>query len=165
MLGDDIMVDEAKVLRGMIDAHMETGCSVVALMEVPRKEISAYGCAATSVDEGVLRPITRIVEKPPVESAPSNLAVMGRYLFTPTVFDMLEEVQPGVGGEIQLTDAIALLLEREQVLGYVFQEGRFDIGKKIDYLRATVELALARDDLRDEFVEVLREVVEREDLG
>jgi UTP--glucose-1-phosphate uridylyltransferase len=165
MLGDDIMVDEAKVLRGMIDAHMETGCSVVALMEVPRDEISAYGCAATSTDEGVLRPITRIVEKPPAETAPSNLAVMGRYLFTPTVFDMLEEVEPGVGGEIQLTDAIALLLEREQVLGYVFQEGRFDIGKKIDYLRATVELALARDDLRDEFVEVLREVLQREALS
>ena len=165
MLGDDIMVDEAKVLRGMVDAHMETGCSVVALMEVPPEEISAYGCAATSTDEGVLRPITAIVEKPPAETAPSNLAVMGRYLFTPTIFEMLEDVQPGVGGEIQLTDAIAALLGHEQVLGYVFHHGRFDIGKKIDYLRATVELALARDDLRDDFVEVLREVLEREALG
>ena len=165
MLGDDIMVDDAKVLRGMIDAHMETGCSVVALMEVPKEEISAYGCAATSTDDGVLRSITRIVEKPPAATAPSNLAVMGRYLFTPAIFDQLEDLEPGVGGEIQLTDAIAMLLAQEQVLGYVFHEGRFDIGKKIDYLRATVELALARDDLRDDFLDVLRDVVEREGLG
>jgi UTP--glucose-1-phosphate uridylyltransferase len=163
MLGDDIMVDDANVLRGMIRAHEQTGASVVALMEVPPEEISSYGCAAVE-GEGTLCRITDIVEKPAVDVAPSNLAVMGRYLFTPTIFDKLAKVQPGVGGEIQLTDAIAGLMHDEPVYGYVFREGRFDIGKKIDYLRATVELALVRADLRDEFLDVLRDVAAREGL-
>ena len=165
MLGDDIMVDDATVLGGMIDAYVEHGSSVVALMEVPHDEIGSYGCAAVEGEEGTLRRITDIVEKPDPEVAPSNLAVMGRYLFTPTIFDLLEKLEPGVGGELQLTDAISELLEQEPVHGYVFSKGRFDIGKKIDYLRATVELALQRDDLRDDFLEVLRDVATREDLG
>ena len=109
--------------------------------------------------------VTEIVEKPDPDEAPSNLAVMGRYLFTPAIFDQLDKVQPGVGGEIQLTDAIAGLLEVESVYGYVFSEGRFDIGKKIDYLRATVELALRRADLGPEFREFLTEVARREGLA
>jgi UTP--glucose-1-phosphate uridylyltransferase len=171
MLGDDIMVDNSEVLSGMIAAHQETGASVVALMEVPAEEISAYGCAAvddSSPGSGLqenLKRITSIVEKPAMEDAPSNLAVMGRYLFNPSIFDKLDKVQPGVGGEIQLTDAISDLLAEEHVLGYVFKHGRFDIGKKIDYLRATVELALAREDLRDEFLEVLTGILERENLN
>ncbi|MEZ5237944.1 MAG: UTP--glucose-1-phosphate uridylyltransferase GalU [Microthrixaceae bacterium] len=165
MLGDDIMVDDSTVLSGMIDAYGEHGSSVVALMEVPRAEIGSYGCAAVEESEGTLRRITDIVEKPAPEDAPSNLAVMGRYLFTPAIFDRLEKLEPGVGGELQLTDAIEGLLQDEAVYGYVFSEGRFDIGKKIDYLRATVELALQREDLRDDFLEVLRDVARREDLG
>jgi UTP--glucose-1-phosphate uridylyltransferase len=89
---------------------------------------------------------------------------MGRYLFTPAIFDEISHLEPGVGGEIQLTDAIATLLTREPVFGYVFSEGRFDIGKKIDYLRATVELALRREDLGPEFREFLTEVVRREGI-
>jgi UTP--glucose-1-phosphate uridylyltransferase len=162
MLGDDIMVDDAKVLSGMIETHAETGCSVVALMEVPIAEIGAYGCAAVDRADGVVRRITELVEKPAPEVAPSNLAIMGRYLLTPAIFDRIDALEPGVGGEIQLTDAIAALMEDEAVYGYTFSEGRFDIGKKIDYLRATVELALTRDDLRDDFLEVLRDVVARE---
>ena len=165
MLGDDIMVDDSKVLTGMIDAHERTGASVVALMEVPLAEISAYGCAGVEASDTELPRITEIVEKPAPEAAPSNLGVMGRYLFTPAIFDKIEKLEPGVGGEIQLTDAIAALLDEEPVLGYVFSEGRFDIGKKIDYLRATVELALTRDDLREDFLAVLRDVARREDLG
>jgi len=162
MLGDDIMVDDAKVLSGMIETHAETGCSVVALMEVPIAEIGAYGCAAVDRSGGVVRRITELVEKPAPEVAPSNLAIMGRYLLTPAIFDRIDALEPGVGGEIQLTDAIAGLMEDEAVYGYTFSEGRFDIGKKIDYLRATVELALTRDDLRDDFLQVLRDVVARE---
>ncbi len=172
MLGDDIMVDDSTVLRGMIDSYGETGSSAVALMEVPREEIGSYGCAAvkdapvgSESADGALREITAIVEKPAPEDAPSNLAVMGRYLFTPAIFDKIEKLEPGVGGEIQLTDAISDLLADESVFGYVFSRGRFDIGKKIDYLRATVELALQRDDLRDDFLEVLRDVAQREDLS
>ncbi|MCP4435517.1 MAG: UTP--glucose-1-phosphate uridylyltransferase GalU [Actinomycetia bacterium] len=165
MLGDDIMVDDSEVLSGMIQAHQETGASVVALMEVPREEIGAYGCAAVDTDDGVLRRITEIVEKPDPSVAPSNLAVMGRYLFTSSIFDKIDKLEPGVGGEIQLTDAISDLLADEPVYGYTFSKGRFDIGKKIDYLRATVELALERDDLRKDFLEVLDTVARRENLN
>lgn len=164
MLGDDIMVDDSMVLTGMIDAYEQHDASVVALMEVPHEEIGSYGCAAVDGADPVLRRVTDIVEKPDPSDAPSDLAVMGRYLFTPTIFDLLDELEPGVGGELQLTDAISALLHKESVYGYVFSEGRFDIGKKIDYLRATVELGLAREDLREDFLEVLREVAEREDL-
>ena len=104
--------------------------------------------------------ILDIVEKPEPDEAPSNLAVMGRYVFTPEIFEELEQVQPGVGGEIQLTDAIAMLLADQAVYGYVFAEGRYDIGKKLDYLRATVELALDRDDLGPEFRAFLAELVQ-----
>lgn len=165
MLGDDIMVDDSRVLNGMLDAYDAHGASVVALMEVPSEEISSYGCAVVDSDGGALRRVTEIVEKPDADSAPSNLAVMGRYLFTPAIFEKLGKIGPGVGGEIQLTDGISALLDEEPVYGYVFKDGRFDIGKKIDYLRATVELALKRPDLREDFLEVLRDVARREDLS
>ncbi|MFI5044602.1 MAG: UTP--glucose-1-phosphate uridylyltransferase, partial [Acidimicrobiales bacterium] len=164
MLGDDIMDDESVVLEEMIKAYVEHDSSVVALMEVPKDQISAYGCAGVDERNGSLCRINEIVEKPDPAVAPSNLGVMGRYLFSPAIFDLLDDVQPGVGGEIQLTDAIAKLLETDTVYGYVFSEGRFDIGKKIDYLRATVELALRRDDLGPEFREFLTGVVRREGL-
>jgi UTP--glucose-1-phosphate uridylyltransferase len=164
MLGDDIMDEHSTVLKDMIKTFDEESSSVVALMEVPHADISAYGCAAVSDRDGSLCRIAEIVEKPEPELAPSNLAVMGRYLFTPAIFDELAHVEPGVGGEIQLTDAIATLLTREPVFGYVFTEGRFDIGKKIDYLRATVELALQREDLGPDFRSFLAEVVRREGI-
>ena len=164
MLGDDIMDDHSTVLPDMIKQFGETGSSIVALMEVPPESISAYGCAAVDDREGSLCRITGIVEKPAVEDAPSNLAVMGRYVFTPEIFEALEGVEPGVGGEIQLTDAIANLLASQSVYGWVFQAGRYDIGKKIDYLRATVEMALQREDLGPEFRQFLAEVVRREGI-
>ena len=165
MLGDDIMDDHSTVLPDMIKQFGATGSSIVALMEVPPESISAYGCAAVDDREGSLCRITGIVEKPAVEDAPSNLAVMGRYLFTPEIFAELEHVEPGVGGEIQLTDAIAGLLGHDDVYGWTFCDGRYDIGKKIDYLRATVELALQREDLGPEFRQFLAEVVRREGIA
>ena len=136
-------------------AHERYGRSVVALKEVAPAEISSYGCAAADAVEGDIVRVSEIVEKPTPEEAPSNLAVMGRYVFTPEIFDALERVQPGKDGEIQLTDAISLLLEEQTVYGYSFEQGRYDIGNKLDYLRATVELALARDDLGPAFSEFL----------
>ena len=165
MLGDDIMDDHSTVLADMIKQFDQSGSSIVALMEVPQENISAYGCAAVDDRDGSFCRITGIVEKPAVDVAPSNLAVMGRYLFTPEIFDELEHVEPGVGGEIQLTDAIARLLGHAEVFGWIFADGRYDIGKKIDYLRATVELALRRDDLGPEFREFLAEVVRREGIA
>jgi UTP--glucose-1-phosphate uridylyltransferase len=164
MLGDDIMDDHSSVLTDMIKGFDDHGSSVVALMEVDPDSISSYGCAAVRERTGPLCEITRIVEKPAVEDAPSNLAVMGRYLFTPDIFEHLAGLTPGVGGEIQLTDAIQRQLESGPVYGFTFTEGRFDIGKKIDYLRATVELALRRSDLGPEFRQFLAEVARREGL-
>jgi UTP--glucose-1-phosphate uridylyltransferase len=150
LLGDDIMHERAGVLASMLSAHRAAGSPVVALKEVAPADISAYGCAAVvpipEGDDNLVR-ITDIVEKPTVADAPSNLAVIGRYVLTPDIFDVLEQVKPGAGGEIQLTDAIKLLLEAQDVLGWTFRTGRYDVGNKLDYLRATVELALEREDL------------------
>jgi UTP--glucose-1-phosphate uridylyltransferase len=160
MLGDDIMDDECTVLSDMMKTHEETGASIIALSEFPIEEISSYGCVDPEFITEQLVRIGRIVEKPAPADAPSNLAVMGRYIFTPGIFDALSEIRPGVGGEIQLTDAIELLLHSETVHGWVFTEGRFDVGRKIDYLRATVELALVRSDLGDEFRDYLIDLVQ-----
>jgi UTP--glucose-1-phosphate uridylyltransferase len=165
MLGDDIMTEESDVLARMLAVHGERGCSVIALKEVPPAEISFYGSAAAEpVEDGLVR-VTGLVEKPAPEDAPSNLAVMGRYVFTPEIFDVLEDVQPGKGGEIQLTDGMALLLDDQPVYGVVFKDGRYDIGNKLDYLRAMVELALRRDDLGPEFRAFLSDLARRENLA
>ncbi len=159
MLGDDIMDDRNPVLSEMIATYDHYGRSVVALQEFPTEEISSYGCVDPEVVSDDLVQIRSIVEKPAPEDAPSNLAVMGRYVFTPEIFDALAEVRPGVGGEIQLTDAIGLLLDSQTVYGCVFDSGRYDIGKKLDYLRATVEMAVERDDLGPEFRDFLVDLV------
>ncbi|MFZ6005103.1 MAG: UTP--glucose-1-phosphate uridylyltransferase GalU [Actinomycetota bacterium] len=151
LLGDDIMDDESTVLQEMIEVHERTGSSVISCKEFPPDQISAYGCVAYEpAGERLLR-VKSIVEKPEVGQAPSSWAVLGRYVFTPGIFDAIDQVKPGKGGEIQLTDAIGVLLETEEVLGYTFVHGRYDVGNKLDYLRATVELALARPDLGPEF--------------
>ncbi len=165
LLGDDIMHPRAGVLKGMLDTYDRHQCSVVALMEVAKDEISSYGCAAAepTADPRVVS-VGELVEKPAPEVAPSNLAIMGRYLFTPAIFDHIDATPPGVGGEIQITDAMVRLMAHEPLLGYTFSEGRFDTGKKIDYLRAVVELALERPDLGPAFREILAEVAVREGL-
>jgi UTP--glucose-1-phosphate uridylyltransferase len=164
MLGDDIMHERAAVLDDMLQAHDHYHGSVIAVKEVERREIRFYGCATSApVDDQLVR-ILDLVEKPTVESAPSNLAVMGRYVFSPSIFDALDEVKPGSGGEIQLTDGIKLLLTEETVYGWTFADGRYDVGNKLDYLRATVELALEREDLGPGFRAFLAEVARREGL-
>ena len=164
LLGDDIMHRTAGVLKGMIDAYNEHHCSVVALMEVDPQDISSYGCASVNPLSERLREVTGLVEKPAVEDAPSNLAVMGRYLLTPSIFDDIAKTTPGVGGEIQITDAMVSLMEREKMLGFTFSEGRFDTGKKIDYLRAVVEFGLEREDLGPQFRSILSDIARREGL-
>ncbi|MCU1460917.1 MAG: UDP-glucose pyrophosphorylase [Acidimicrobiales bacterium] len=164
MLGDDIMVDDSNVLTDMVSVYERYGRSVVALKEFPRAEISAYGCVTPEAVDDTLVRVLGIVEKPAPEDAPSNLAVMGRYVFTPEIFDAIDRVPPGKGGEIQLTDAMALLLQEQTIYGYVFEDGRYDIGKKLDYLRATVELAIEREDLGPEFTAFLVDLVQRKKL-
>jgi UTP--glucose-1-phosphate uridylyltransferase len=162
LLADDLMVDDATLLRSMIGILERTGSSVVAIQEVTPEEISSYGCVEpASVDADGVVDIRRIVEKPARDVAPSNLAVIGRYVFTPEIFDALDRIEPGKGGELQLTDAIALLLGEQKVYGLPCQGGRYDVGQKLDFLRANIELALDRDDLGPAFAESLREIVQR----
>jgi len=156
LLGDDLIDERDRLLARMIDVRQQHGGCVIALMQVPAEQISLYGCAAveTTGDDDVLR-VTGMVEKPAPDKAPSDYAMIGRYVLSPAIFDVLRDTPPGRGGEIQLTDAIAILLGNQTVYGYVFADGRYDIGKKLDYLRATVELALERDDLGPEFQDFL----------
>lgn len=162
LLGDDIMHPDAGVLAGMLSTFEEHGKSVIALKEVPKADISSYGCAAVRPEKDNLVRIEDLVEKPAPDEAPSNLAVMGRYVFGPKIFEVLAETQPGRGGEIQLTDAIKLLAQEEPVYGWTFQYGRFDVGNKLEYLQATVELALEREDLGPSFRKFLVERLARD---
>jgi len=164
LLGDDIMDERSTVLQEMIAAFQRRQASVIAIKAFPREEVKYYGCIEADEEPDGLMNVHSIVEKPQPEDAPSELAVMGRYVFTPEIFEAIARTKPGVGGEIQLTDAIGALLSDQSVFGYVFEHGRFDIGKKLDYLRATVELALDRDDLGPEFAEFLTEIVKRRGL-
>lgn len=165
LLPDDLMHERAGLLEAMLRAHAEVSRPVIALMEVAPEEISAYGCAAVEPVDGSLVKVRALVEKPAAEDAPSNLAVIGRYVLTPDIFPALAAVAPGSGGEIQLTDALAALMRDPGVFGWTFTEGRFDTGDKSDYLRAVVELALEREDLGPAFRAFLAEVAARGDLG
>jgi UTP--glucose-1-phosphate uridylyltransferase len=157
LLGDDLIDPRDPLLEPMIALQKREGGSVVALMEVPHDQVSLYGCAAVErVDDDVVR-ITGLVEKPPVDDAPSNLAVIGRYVLAASVFDVLRRTPPGRGGEIQLTDAIQELIATEPVHGVVFRGRRYDTGDRLDYLKAVVRLAADREDLGPPLLEWLRE--------
>jgi UTP--glucose-1-phosphate uridylyltransferase len=166
MLGDDIMDEHSTVLSEMIEAHERLGAAaVVACKSFPLEEISAYGSIAYDDAGDRLLKVKSIVEKPKPEDAPSTWGVMGRYVFTSAIFESIDRTKPGAGGEIQLTDAIGGLLPELDVYGYTFDEGRYDIGSKLDYLRATVELALAREDLGPEFRAWLSGYVREQGIG
>lgn len=164
LLGDEFMAPRSTLLSDMIRIHGQYGRSVLSLQEVEGDEIRRYGCAKPEQMGDHLVQILDIVEKPEPAEAPSNLAVMGRYVFTPEIFEKLERVEPGVGGEIQLTDAIAMLLHDQVVYGVTFEDGRYDTGTVPAYLQTIVELALARDDLREEFGTFLADLCRREGL-
>jgi UTP--glucose-1-phosphate uridylyltransferase len=164
LLGDDIIHPSMPLLEEMLRIYERYGRSVIAVMEVPQQDIAFYGCIeAEFVDETLAR-VVSIVEKPSPEEAPSNLAVIGRYLLTPDIFDALRQTEPGRGGEIQLTDAINLLAREQAVFAYRFDRGRYDVGNKLDYLKATVEFAIERDDVGPDFRDWLGQVVQREKL-
>jgi len=164
LLGDDLMTESNPVLQQMLKVHERYGRSVIAVQEVPRDEISLYGSIQPEFVEDGLARIVSIVEKPNPADAPSNLAAIGRYVLTPEIFDALREIEPGVGGEVQLTDALNRLAQEQAIYAYVFEGGRYDIGNKLDYLKATVELAVDRDDVGKEFREFLADFVQRRKL-
>ena len=161
LLGDDLIDERDPLLETMLAVQAERGGSVVALMEVPREQVSLYGCAATEGEpvDGVVR-ITGLVEKPDPAEAPGNLAVIGRYVLSPAIFEALRKTEPGRGNEIQLTDAIQRLLADEPVHGVVFKGRRYDTGDRADYLKAVVRLALDRPDIGPDFLAWLRELVD-----
>ena len=160
ILADDIIDAEVPCLKQMIEVYNETGCSVLATQVVEGKAISSYGVLdATPVPgkwNGRLFEVRNLVEKPTVEDAPSNLAIIGRYVLTPAIFEMLESTSLGAGGELQLTDGLKELLKKEKIYGYTFEGKRHDTGDKLGFLKATVEFALKRDDLGREFREYLK---------
>jgi UTP--glucose-1-phosphate uridylyltransferase len=165
LLGDDLMAESNPLLLNMLEVHERYGRSVLGAMEVRKDEISLYGCIEPEIVENEsLARVRSIVEKPEPDQAPSNLAAIGRYVLTPEIFDAVRRTQPGVGGELQLTDAINLLAQEQAVYAYVFEGGRYDVGNKLDYLKATVELAFDREDIGEEFRDWLAEFVERKKL-
>jgi len=163
LLGDDIIVAEP-LLERMIAVYERYGRSVIAVQEVARSDIHLYGAIKPEFVEDDLARVLDIVEKPAAEEAPSTLAAIGRYVLTPEIFDALRETSPGAGGEIQLTDAIRMLASEQAVYALVYEGGRFDIGKKLDYLRATIELAVDREDLGPALRAYLADLVQRKKL-
>jgi UTP--glucose-1-phosphate uridylyltransferase len=160
MLPDDVIAAEKPCLQQMVEAYAETGGCMVAAMEVPADKASSYGVLDIDDDMGMLVKAKGMVEKPPTGTAPSNLAVIGRYILTPKVLQNLNQIKPSAGGELQLTDAIAEeLVKGRPVYGFRFRGERFDCGSKAGFLQATVAFGLAREDLRREFGEYLQNML------
>ncbi len=158
LLGDDIIRGETPCLKQMMDLYQEVQSSVIAVMEVPEKNVSKYGILDAKEERKGIYRIGDLVEKPALEQAPSRLAIMGRYIIDPRVFPILAEAKPGAGGEIQLTDALRVLCREQPMYGLAFEGKRYDVGDKLGYLQATVEFALARPDLSKEFREYLKSI-------
>lgn len=159
LLPDDVIAAEKPCLQQMVEAYEETGGNMVAAMEVPEQKTSSYGVLDVKEDHGNLVSVNGMVEKPPAGTAPSNLAVIGRYILTPQVLNNLNDMEEGAGGEIQLTDAIAKeIAASDDVYGFRFRGQRFDCGSKAGFLQATVAFGLQRPDLKDELEQYLVEL-------
>lgn len=158
LLGDDVVYNpEQPALKQMMDAFSRLGATMLGCQEVPQELVSRYGIVqGQPTDDDRVVKLIDMVEKPAVDEAPSRLAALGRYILTPDIFEILRRVQPGKGGEIQLTDALRLMADREAVYAYTFSGRSYDTGNKLGFLKATVEYALRRDDLGDAFREYLR---------
>lgn len=159
LLPDDVISADKPCLQQMVEAYAETGGCMVAAMEVPQSKTSSYGILDVQEDMGAIVSVKGMVEKPDAEKAPSNLAVIGRYILSPQVLDSLDKMKTGAGGEIQLTDSIAEEIGKAGVYGFRFNGQRFDCGSKAGFLQATVAFGLAREDLKDEFSQFLQDVV------
>ncbi|MFW6266854.1 MAG: UTP--glucose-1-phosphate uridylyltransferase GalU [Halanaerobium sp.] len=158
LLGDDIIHSKKPVIQQMMEVYEEKETAVLGCKTVGEKDVSKYGIVDYSRKDGDVYRVDDMIEKPSLKEAPSNLAILGRYIITPDIFNILENTPPGKGGEIQLTDALKTLLAKRVVYGYDFEGKRYDVGNKMGYLKTTVELALAREDLGPEFREYLKEL-------
>lgn len=155
MLGDDIVDAEKPCLKQLIDVYNEYKTTILGVQTVSDEDVSKYGIVdGKFIEDGVYK-VKNLVEKPSLEEAPSNVAILGRYIITPEIFDILDNTKPGAGGEIQLTDALKVLAQNQAMYAYNFEGKRYDVGNKLGFLEATVEFALKRDDIKDAFKEYL----------
>ena len=160
LLGDDIVDSEVPCLKQLIEVFNEYNTTVLGVQKVAEEDVNKYGIVSCKLVEDRVYKVKDLVEKPEKENAPSNIAILGRYIITPQIFRHLENAQPGKGGEIQLTDALRALMQNEAMYAYDFIGKRYDVGNKIGFLQANVEFALKREDLRDEFREYLMSLID-----
>ncbi|MCI6276387.1 MAG: UTP--glucose-1-phosphate uridylyltransferase GalU [Clostridium sp.] len=159
LLGDDIVYSEKPCLKQMIEAYDEYKTTILGVQQVPHEDVSKYGVVDGLHIEDRVYKVKDLVEKPAIEEAPSDMAILGRYIINPGIFEILEHTKPGKGGEIQLTDALKELAQKEAMYAYNFEGRRYDVGDKQGFLEATVEYALRRDDLKDDFLAYLKRVL------
>ncbi len=161
LLGDDIVDSKTPCIKQLMDVYNEYRTTILGVQKVPLPDVSKYGIiAGNQIDEKVYK-VKGLVEKPEVDQTPSNVAILGRYIISPRIFEFLEKATPGKGGEIWLTDALQKLMECEAMYAYDFEGDRFDVGDRIGFLKATVEFALKREDLSSEFTSFLKDRVGR----
>lgn len=165
LLGDDIVESEVPCLKQMIDVFDYERASVVGVQPVPWEEVSRYGVVDSSELRERVYLAKQLVEKPPADKAPSNLAIMGRYILTPKIFEILGEQQVGVNGEIQLTDAISKLGEFERIVAYNFEGTRHDVGEKLGFIKTTLHYALENQELREDLLAYMKQTLEEQKIG
>ena len=155
LLGDDVVDSEVPCLKQLMDCYKEYKTSILGVQTVAKEDVNKYGIVDGIHIEDRVYKVKRLVEKPSIEEAPSNVAILGRYIITPQIFNIIENTPPGKGGEIQLTDALQTLIENEAMYAYNFEGKRYDVGDKLGFLQATVEFALKKEELREPFIEYL----------
>ncbi|MBU7594455.1 UTP--glucose-1-phosphate uridylyltransferase GalU [Metabacillus halosaccharovorans] len=165
LLGDDIVEAETPCVKQLINVYEKTGSSVIGVQTVSDDQTSRYGIVDPLEKDGKLYKVNRFVEKPEKGTAPSNLAIMGRYLLTPEIFDLLENQESGAGGEIQLTDAIQKLNEEHEVYAYDFDGTRYDVGEKFGFIQTTIEFALKHEEMKEQLIELMGKIVEQEKVN
>lgn len=161
LLGDDVMVSERPAIGQLMDIYENYEKTVIGVMPVDKSQVDKYGIVSPKSSSGQLHLVADLVEKPGISEAPSNIAIMGRYIITPDIFSILEHTQPGSGGEIQLTDGLKALCHMEDLYALELSGLRYDVGDKLGFLKATCEFALRRDDLKDQFKAYLKDLVGR----
>lgn len=162
MLGDDVMCSQKPVLKQMMEIYERYNCTILGVQQVKEEDVSKYGIVDGAFIEDRIYKVNDLVEKPKREEAPSRMAILGRYIITPRIFEILEHTKPGAGGEVQLTDALRELLSYEVIYAYEFEGKRYDVGDKLGYLMATVEFALMREDLKEDFKNYLTDLIKKE---
>ena len=165
LLGDDIVDSEVPCIKQLIDVYNEYKTTVLGVQQVSEEDVSKYGIVGGKLVDDKVYKVKDVVEKPEKEKASSNIAILGRYIITPQIFEHLEHVKPGKGGEIQLTDALKSLIQHEAMYAYEFDGKRYDVGNKLGFLQATVEFALNREDLREDFEAYLKRLLKCVEQG